>query len=1112
MEEITNYLIRSTVEEPHIVKAWVEEILLPTYAVGEEEKNPVFLEKRVYQGSSGVVYPYPVIEKISDEKKHKRYKALFIENRYLKVMILPELGGRIQMAYDKIRHTHIIYYNQVIKPALVGLTGPWISGGIEFNWPQHHRPSTFLPTEYLIEEFEDGSKTVWCNEVERMFRMKGMQGVTLYPGKAYMEIKVRVYNRTAIPQTFLWWANPAVTVDNDYRSVFPPDVHAVYDHGRRDVSSFPVARGVYYKHDYAAGVDISRYKNIPVPTSFMAVASDYDFVGGYNEKSQSGLLHVADHHISPGKKQWTWGNGDFGKAWERNLTDEDGPYIELMTGVYTDNQPDFSWLQPYEEKSWTQYFMPYTEAGMVKNASKDVIVNLEVEMDYAILSVYGTSEITGATITLSNRAGNSIFTEKADLSPEKIYKRTIRVSNGNKEKFMLSVLSGDGKPLITYDTNEETAHSVPPPAAGARDPKEMEKTEELYLTGLHLEQYRHATFNPADYYEEALSRDPGDVRCNNALGLLHLRNGQFRKAQPFFEKAIETLTGWNPNPYDGEPHYNLGCCLKFQHKTDEAYGFLFKSAWNAAWKDPAYFTIAQIDCIRGDWDSALDHIEQSLIRNGHNHKARQLKASILRKKGRKEDAFNWIEASLEIDQFNVGILLEKYLLTRFIEQKRDIEELLQGNPHSYLEYALDFAAAGLYHEAIELLQLSVETVQSVYPLIFYAWGYFLFLLGEEEKANELYEKAFRLSPDKCFPNRPEEMIILQHATAVNQFDWKARYYLGNYWYAKRQYSEAIACWEKSAETNDTFPTVLRNLSLAYYNKLDRKKDALTLLEKAFSLDQNDSRILMELDQLYKKMNYPPAERLAFLEAHIDLVDERDDLFIERITLYNQLGDYEKAKELLMQRQFHPWEGGEGKVTHQYTFCRIQLAKSAIGNGKFKHALSLLHETDIYPANLGEGKLSTIKENDIEYYKGICYRGLNDEKNAVEWLRRATMGADEPAQVFYYNDENPDRIYFQGLAWRALGDEEKAQERFKKLIAHGEKHLNDACKIDYFAVSLPDLAIWEEDLNKRNQIHCFYVMALGWFGLGETKRAEEFMERVTDLDVNHQGRRLFENQY
>jgi len=686
------------------------------------------------------------------------------------------------------------------------------------------------------------------------------------------------------------------------------------------------------------------------------------------------------------------------------------------------------------------------------------------------------------------------------------------VINGDHEKFTLKIFSGDGKQLLTYCSNDEENRSVPPPASGARDPKDIERIEELYLTGLHLEQYRHATFNPMDYYGEALSRDPGDARCNNALGLLYLRNGQFRKAQPFFEKAIETLTSWNPNPYDGEPHYNLGYCLKFQHKMDEAYGFLFKSAWNAAWKDPAYFTIAQIDCIRGDWESALDHIEQSLIRNWHNHKARQLKASILRKTEREEDAFVWIDASLDIDPFNVGILFEKYLLTRLIEQKRDIEELLQNNPHSYLEYALDFAAAGLYEEAIGLLQLPEKTVQPVYPIIFYAWGYFLFLQGEEEKAKELYEKAFGLSPDKCFPNRPEEMIILQHATEVNQTDWKAYYYLGNYWYSKKQYNEAIASWEKSAETNDTFPSVLRNLSLAYYNKLNRKNDALKLLEKAFSFDQNDSRMLMELDQLYKRMNYPPAERMAFLEAHIDLVEARDDLFIERITLYNQLGDYEKAKELLTQRQFHPWEGGEGKVTCQYTVCRIQLAKSAIEKEEFMLALKLLHETDVYPPNLGEGKLSTIKENDIEYYKGICYSGLNDEKNAVEWFQKATMGADEPAQVFFYNDENPDRIYFQGLAWRALGDEEKAQERFKKLIAYGEKHLNDACKIDYFAVSLPDLAIWEEDLNKRNQIHCFYVMALGWSGLGEAQRAEEFMERVTDLDVNHQGRRLFENRY
>lgn len=338
-----------------LVKAWKDKMTIPTYEVGRPEKYPVFLDKRVYQGSSGAVYPYPVIEKVSDEKVDKEWEVLFLENHYLKIMVIPALGGRIQMAYDKIRERHFVYYNHVIKPALVGLTGPWISGGIEFNWPQHHRPSTYHPTDFCIEENEDGSKTVWVNEVERMSRTKGMAGFTLYPDKAYLEIKGQLYNRTPHPQTFLWWANPAVAVNDHYQSVFPPDVNAVFDHGKRDVSEFPISKSEYYKVNYAPGTDISRYKNIPVPTSYMAITSTYDFVGGYENDSKGGLLHIADHHVSPGKKQWTWGSGEFGKAWDRNLTDNDGPYIELMCGVYTDNQPDFSWMHPYEEKTFKQY-------------------------------------------------------------------------------------------------------------------------------------------------------------------------------------------------------------------------------------------------------------------------------------------------------------------------------------------------------------------------------------------------------------------------------------------------------------------------------------------------------------------------------------------------------------------------------------------------------------------------------------------------------------------------------------------------------------------------------------------------------------------------------------
>ncbi|MDR0697913.1 MAG: DUF5107 domain-containing protein [Tannerella sp.] len=1105
MEKTTAYLIKPTVKEKGGIRAWEETIMLPTYETGEEEKNPVFMEKRVYQGSSGVVYPYPVVEKIYDEKKYKPYNALFLENEYIKVMILPELGGRIQMAYDKVKGRHFVYYNQVIKPALVGLTGPWISGGIEFNWPQHHRPGTFLPTDHLIEEYADGSITVWCNEVERMSRTKGMHGFTLYPGKAYIEIKVKVYNRTNFPRSFLWWANPAVTVNDRYHSVFPPDVHAVFDHGKRDVSNFPIATGTYYKQDYSAGVDISKYKNIPVPTSYMAVKSKFNFVGGYEEDINAGLLHIADHHISPGKKQWTWGNGDFGRAWGRNLTDEDGPYIELMTGVYTDNQPDFSWLQPGEEKSWVQYFMPYAEVGYVKNATKDAIVNVEVQNGCATIILYTTSEFKDLRIVLKNNEGKIYLDDRADVSPGNIYlKKDIATDGASAEDLIFTLHASNGHKMLGYQADKPEIKPAPSPAQAADMPKDIASVEQLYLTGLHLEQYRHATYDPAEYYLEALRREPEDSRCNNAMGLLCMYKGLFSEAEPYFRRAVKTLTQRNPNPYDGEPYYNLGWSLRMQGKDEEAYDAFFKSVWNAAWQDAGYFALGQIDVLHKDWENALDKTERCLIRNVHNHKARHLKTAILRHLEKTEEALSFINDSLAIDPFNMGCRFETYLLTKNEYDLCKFTSLMRGSVHTYIEYALDYAAAGLYGEASQLLSYCIADDKNVYPMVYYALGYFASLAGYREDALKYYIKASGMSPDKCFPNRMEEVNILLDAIRSNPQDAHAYYYLGNLRYAARQYDDATVCWEKAIRINDKFPPALRNLALAYYNKHNRKQEACEILKEAFRLDNTNARMLMELDQLYKKMGIAPSFRLEQLEEFLPLVEQRDDLCIERITLYNQIGEYKKALKLINSRKFHPWEGGEGKITKQYVFCRIALAKKAIAEKKFDEALKWLHETDVYPNNLGEGKLINTEENDIDYYKGVAYRGTGNEEKALSFFAKATVGSSEPQQAFFYNDQQPDKIYYQGLAWEALGDTDKAKSRYYKLINHGEKHLFEDCRIDYFAVSLPDLAIWEDDLNARNRIHCYYVMGLGYLGLGQTAKAKDFLRKVLDLDVNHQG--------
>jgi tetratricopeptide (TPR) repeat protein len=1117
------------------VKAWREIVTIPTYEVGKAEKSPMFLEKRVYQGSSGVVYPYPVIESIANEPTPREWNVVYLENEYIKVMVMPELGGRIQMAYDKIRQRHFVYYNHVIKPALVGLAGPWISGGIEFNWPQHHRPSTYMPVDCDIVENADGSVTVWVNEMERMFHQKGMAGFTLRPGCAYLEIQGRVSNRTPLPQTFLWWANPAVEVNDDYQSVFPPDINAVFDHGKRAVSSFPIATGTYYKMDYSAGVDISNYRNIKVPTSYMAVNSKYDFEGGYENDTQAGMLHVASHHFSPGKKQWTWGNGDFGRAWDRNLTDDatatDGlpagsiregfrPYIELMAGVYTENQPDFTWLMPYEEKQFVQYFMPYRELGVVKQATKDFVMNVCAAEGGVLLKVMATSRQC-ARIVVRNDNGEEYYNKEVELSPENVFAETIDVGECALSRLTVSVGT------LTWHAEPDEIRPVPDAAEAALPPADTKTNDQLYLTGLHLEQYRHATWSALDYYEEALRRDPRDVRCLNQAGLWYLRRGRFGKAEAYLRQAVKIWQKRNPNPYDSEAIFNLALALKYKSLThgasqrDEAYGLFWKSTWSKAWADAGYFEAACISVGDGRYDDALDELNRALIFNSCNHKARALKAAVLRLLGRKDEALAWIEESYRLDRFNYGCMYEEHLLTG--RSADHIQELMHGSVYNYHELALDYAQAGLWQECADVLQMAEEQ----HPLTYYYIGYAKAMAGETDEGKAWMQKAETTAPDYCFPNRLEDVVALELAKALNPGGARAPYYLGCLYYDKRQYDLAVENWELSARLDPQFPTVWRNLALACFNKgltsaaisseEDKGRLAVEYMERAFSLDEDDARMLMELDQLRRRVQKPHEERLALLQRHPQLIERRDDLVLEEITLLNQLGHYEEAMHKLDAHIFHPWEGGEGKVSGQYQISRVELAKKRLSLAPshdaraIDEAVSLLSQCLEYPHSLGEGKLYGAQENDFYYFLGLACDMKGDNEKAREYWEEATKGPQEPAAAMYYNDAKPDKIFYQGLALLKLGRKGEANGRFYKLVNYGKQHIFDHVVMDYFAVSLPDLLIWEgsgehqlSELDVKNRIHCLYMLALGYCGLGDREHALRYLCEVEKLDVNHYG--------
>lgn len=1092
------------------VKAWREDVSILTYAPQSPEVNPMFLEKRVYQGSSGRVYPLPFIDRIATEPEDRMWQAIHIENEYLRLMILPEIGGRIHVGYDKINGYDFFYRQNVIKPSLVGLAGPWISGGVEFNWPQHHRPATFMPVETAIESSPDGSVTVWCSDHDPILRMKGMHGVCLHPGRAVLELKVSLFNRTPLVQTFLWWTNIAVRVHEKYQSFFPPDVRFVADHAKRAVTSFPRSNGCYYGVDYAerakAGVpeeqrprmfvpdgsyppdDLSWYANIPVPTSYMISGSGGDFLGGYDHKEQAGMVHVANHHIAPGKKQWTWGNHEFGYAWDRNLTDSDGPYIELMAGVYTDNQPDFSYLAPWETRKFSQFCYPIQSIGVPQQASVDAALSFSAKDGFARIGLQVTRPAQAASILLK-AANAEIARWERDLvvSEPVVFTAQIpaTVAPGN---LSVEVLEGARK-LIEYSPARVHPAKAPAVAQEPAAPERIATSEELYLIGLHLEQYRHATRQPETYWQEGLRRDPGDSRIHNALGLWRLRRGEFDEAAEHFESAIARLTRLNLNPRDGEPFYNLGLVRRYQGRISEAIDAFYKATWNAAWRAPSCFALAECAVAAGDWQAALEHVQGSLKSDADNLNALNLSGVILDKLGESQRAQEVFATALSMDLLHIGSRWRKGI------PPRDGQECL--------DLAFDLLRSGQKQEALLVLQsCDLGRNDGSAPMILLTMAQVQAELEDHEAARETRRRAVSVSLDYCFPSRLEEMLILQQAINAEPANWAAHYLLGNLLYDKRRFEAAITCWEAATRLNSAMAVVHRNLGIAYFNIRNNSAQALQSFERAFELNPSDARVFYERDQLWKRTGESPQRRLRELLRHIRLVHLRDDLSVELATVFNQLGQPQDALDVLLQRKFQPWEGGEGLVLAQYVRSQLLLGRKALDAGDPAAARDRFESALRVPENLSEAKHLLANRSDIYYWLGEANArlGRSDEMAAC-WQRAAREKGDfQQMSVLDVSD----MTFWSGLALQRLGEIQEAAAVFQRIYDHSLDLEAAEPRIDYFATSLPAMLLFEDDLLRRNRINALFLRAQAAAGLGRSSECDDLLTKVLQMDCNHAG--------
>lgn len=1042
-------------------KITVEKLVIPTYPAGAEEEMPMFAENRVHQRSTGRPYPNKVVLEVDhSQKSDKEYTAVHMENEFLDVWILPEIGGRIFAAQDKTTGYDFFYRQHVIKPALIGALGSWISGGVEFNWPYHHRPSGYMPCDFSVHENDDGSVVCWLSEHDPVDRMKGTVGIILRPGCAYLETRMKLTNRTPVRKSFLWWENAAVPVNEQYQIFFPKDVTYVNFHYLDSRISYPIAGdGVFNGIDMKEPRDISMHKNTRDATSYFACASKYDFFGGYDHGKGCGVVHIADHHIAPGKKMFTWAYNQLSKSWENALTDTDGQYAELMAGSYTDNQPNFSWLEPYETKEFSQFWYPINKIGTPDYAD----LNCAVRLDEDAVYVQSTVELGKCRIT-AQVCGETVLDQVAELAPCKAVKLEKKKMAG---LVTVRIDDSNGKCIAKYAQENFDELKMPP----VKDPMplaaEMQDADEMYRAGVHVEQYRDPAVMPDAYWLKALERNPKHVPSMLAMANYCYNMQDFEKAKAYAEGAIKQLTKFNERLENGDAYYMYALILEAMEDYDKAYDYYYKAAWSENAVSKAMARLACLDMRKGDTVQALRHAEWALEHNVRNPIAAAVK-QLIDKTEPKDDPWN---------------LLSGYLK----DKKGFFNTLCTEAAQVALDIAFDLESMGQTQMCVELLENLFECLpdeKKAMPLM--ALAYYKNKLGMEFA--QYLEQAEAAPVGLRYPDRREEARILKFASENGSS--RAKFLLGCLVYDKRHYAQGAELFEQYTRENPQDYMGWRCLAIACFSHMGKRDEAVEYMKKAVGMCDSD-QLLYELSCLMDKVCASPEEK-------IELLTQRefkfDNLKTQLAKAYNQNRQPEKALQVLMEHTFTACEGGEHSIADQYMFAYFLMGNEKMAKGDFAAAKADFAEAiKTLPKNLGAGIWNRCKYVPYKFRMAECMEKLGDTAAAQE-LYREILGIEIE---FFSNMHLKELPFYQALCADRLGLHQKAQRimgNYKRIWqAELERKDNGFFTTTPFFISFVDKA---EDMRRAQ-----YLYLLGLVDMYDGKEASAKEKLIQSYSIN-----------
>jgi tetratricopeptide (TPR) repeat protein len=961
------------------VKAWEGTITIPTYGWAEDV-NPKFwaLEGEVKFSTTvkgSIVYPYTMQDHLFRTKADRTYKALFLENEYLKVTCLPELGGRLHSVFDKTEGKEMFHLNKVIKPGMIAMRGAFISGGVEWNaGPQVHTVTVASPVDALIGQNADGSAYIEVSNLEKSLRTRWTVRVTLHRGKAYLDEQIRIFNPTDAMSPYYFWNCTAFPNQPGTRFIYPMTLGT--DHHGVRFFSWPINKGK----------DISWLKNYETSASIFSVDCAFDFFGAYDVDMDRGIVQVADHHELSGKKAWTWGNWDFGLVSQENLTDDDGPYIEVQSGPLP-TQSDYGMLLPRQEVSWREWWYPVHGLGDgFEYATRDIAIQTIRENDELKLHILSTANFSRAICTLSE-GGNVLVKKTVNLTPQN--PQILTLHEAPQSPVDVTIKTRKGQVLASFVTPLPIPRTPEPQVSRLMTkPDEQLTLEEKYLKG---RKYDLATNRKKarEYYEKALAEDARYSPALRTLAVLDIEAGLYEKAA----QQLKTALGRDDN--DGLSWFFLGLSHLKLGDRNEALRCAYKALRCPGTASLGYDLAGRAYMQSKDYAKAVEAFEKAVQLNPNDTKAKNHLLLATYAVGNAKSAYRnamerIVQTPTDLVPRALIALQNKGQMDRFVRQVR---AFVGEDDFQMLETSLTFGELGLLDEATRLLSaVCVKAISQTErnPLPLYYLAYFSSLQADQASAHTYLNKAAVTYRDYIFPSRPEAIEVFKFAIEKNSDDAYAHLHLGNLYCHLGRLSEAVRHWQMAVDLNTSLSVAYRNLGLYAWAVENDLSNAEGFYRKAITARPKDQTLYRDLADILLAGNKRP-EAIKVLESTPFEILKRADIIIMLAQAYFDEQRYGDAIDLLESTPyFVNWEG-QTITWDLFNKAHLERGKERFENKNFEGALQDFEAALTYPENIGVGRSNRPREAPAQYWRGKALQALGRIEDAGSAWREGAAG-------------------------------------------------------------------------------------------------------------------------